>query len=67
MKVYTFSFRGRRVGAIGVFYKIKASYKCNSMSEAKTKLYKDYEHIHQLKVISGGTLDEYNKANFIEL
>lgn len=45
MKKYQFSFNGRQTGAIGIFYKIYEEYKANSLDEAVSMLYVDYEHI----------------------
>jgi hypothetical protein len=50
MKKYTFSFIGRQTGAIGIFYKITQEYTCNSIEEACTKLFIDYEHFRSLKL-----------------
>ena len=44
-KTYSFSFHGRQTGAIGIFYNITDSYKAESLAEACSMLYKDYEHI----------------------
>jgi hypothetical protein len=69
MKKYTFTFTGRQAGAIGIFYKIQDTYKCSSMSEAKSLLYEDYEHIrlHKIRINGKETQDrtEYNGAEFI--
>lgn len=67
MKKYTFSFRGRQAGAIGIFYQIIDTYKADSISEAKSLLYEDYEHIQGLKIISGATQQEFDKAEFIKV
>jgi len=48
MKTFKFSFIGRISGAIGIFYKIRDTYKANSLGEALYMLYTDYEHIRQL-------------------
>lgn len=67
MKNYIFSFRGRQTGAIGIFYQITETYKCESMSEAKSCLYRDYEHILNLRINGSNDLSEYNKAEFIKV
>lgn len=67
MKNYTFSFTGRQTGAIGIFYKITDTYKCETMSEAKSCLYRDYEHISNLSINGSSDLSEYNKAEFIKV
>lgn len=67
MKKYTFSFIGRQTGAIGIFYKITEVYNCENISEAKSCLYRDYEHISQLKINGSSDLREYDKAKFIEV
>jgi hypothetical protein len=50
MKTFKFSFRGRQSGAIGIFYQITDTYKANSIKEAVSMLYTDYEHIQSLKL-----------------
>jgi len=67
MKKITFSFTGRQSGAIGIFYKIQDTYKCNSVSEAKSMLWNDYEHISGLKIVKGCTQKEYDGAAFIDV
>lgn len=67
MKKYTFSFIGRQDGAIGIDYKITDTYYCESMDEAKSCLYRDYEHIKQLKINGSTDLREYEEASFIEV
>lgn len=67
MKKYTFSFTGRQTGAIGIFYSISETYECENMSEAKSCLYRDYEHISQLKINGSSDLREYKAAEFIEV
>lgn len=46
MKKYKFKFKGRQVGAVGVFY--NTSYECEAatLGEAIWLLYEKYEHIH---------------------
>ena len=43
MKKYSFSFYGRQKGAIGISYQIKQDYMANSLAEACTMLWIDYE------------------------
>lgn len=68
MKTYRFKFRGRQAGAIGIFYEIFETYRCESLSEAKSLLYEDYEHIGQLTVYENAKqlpLEDFNDAEFI--
>jgi len=65
MKQYNFSFNGRQTGAIGIFYNITDSYNASSLQEARSMLYKDYEHITFYSCRCGNkqfTKDEFNKA-----
>jgi hypothetical protein len=55
MQKFTFSFTGRKSGAIGIVYKIKKAYQANDIEEAISLLYKDYEHISGLKCNGGKT------------
>jgi hypothetical protein len=50
MKKYTYSFTGRQTGAIGITYKITHTYEANSLEDANTILYTDYEIFHGLRV-----------------
>lgn len=50
MKKYTFTFTGRQVGAIGIVYKITDTYISNSVDEAISMLFSDYEHFRGLKM-----------------
>lgn len=63
MKSIKFSFTGRQSGAIGIFYKIVDSYSVETIDEAKSLLWEDYEHISNLK-ITGCTVEEFNAAKF---
>lgn len=63
MKI-TITFHGRQSGAIGIFYKIQDTYNVSSISEARSLLYEDYEHIDVQKVV-GCTKEEFNSAEFI--
>jgi len=53
MKKYTFSFKGRQSGAIGIVYKIMDTYKAEDIHQALSYLYEDYSIITNLKEISG--------------
>jgi len=63
MKI-TITFDGRQSGAIGIVYKIQDTYNVSSISEARSLLYEDYEHIDVKKII-GCSLEDFNKADFI--
>jgi len=68
MKKYRFSFVGRQAGAIGIFYEIYDTYVCHNLSEAKSLLYEDYEHISRLTIkCNTKTIDkeEFDQAEFI--
>jgi len=65
---YSISFHGRQSGAIGIFYDIKDTYKCEDLDTLKSLIYEDYEHIKSLVIkvdskIIPNTL--FDKANFI--
>lgn len=65
MKKYSFTFFGRQSGAIGIFYKIKDTYNVQSLSEAKSLLYEDYEHIQMVERKCNNThitKDEFDAA-----
>lgn len=51
MKTYKLSFKGRKKGSIGIFYKIRATVIAESFAAAELKLYDNYEHISQLKEV----------------
>ena len=51
MKTYTASFKGRKNGAIGVFYWITCKVQGENEKQAELNLYKEYEHIQQLTLI----------------
>lgn len=55
MRKFTFTFTGRKTGAIGIVYKIKHTYTANDIREAINLLYADYEHISGLKYNNGKT------------
>ena len=48
--VYNISFIGRKVGAIGVTYKINDKIEAKSEAEFIEKLYKKYDNISILKI-----------------
>jgi hypothetical protein len=50
MKLYQATFRGRKAGAIGIFYTITTTVKGKDKKEARLNLYKDYDHIMNLKL-----------------
>lgn len=65
---FTFKFNGRQAGAIGIFYDIKDTYTAENISEAKSLLYEDYEHIRLISIHSGSKqIDkaDFDKAPFI--
>jgi len=45
MKTYRVTFKGREVGAIGIFYQITAIVQGNDEKEALLNLYEKYDHI----------------------
>jgi len=47
---YIANFRGRKVGAIGIFYDITAEVEGYSKKDARLNLYEKYEHISELKL-----------------
>lgn len=49
-KVYKFSFTGRKLGAIGICYKISHSVKSNSRKDAELKIYEKFDHITELQL-----------------
>lgn len=67
MKKFKFSFKGRQTGAIGIFYDITETYECLNISEAKSCLYRDYEHISNLSINGSKDLREYQAAEWIEV
>ena len=50
MNKYKCTFRGRKVNAIGIFYKIAIFIEANNIEEVNEKLYEKYEHISELKI-----------------
>lgn len=69
-KSYRFSFNGRQAGAIGIFYKIAETYTCQTLSEAKSLLYEDYE-VNSIGSMKCGSKeidrDKFDKAPFISV
>ena len=53
-KTYTITFRGRTVGAIGIFYTIKETVTALSEKAAVLSLYDRYEHIHVIALREEG-------------
>ncbi len=50
LKKYKFSFHGRQTGAIGITYDIAQEYMAESLAEAVSKLFVDYEIFRYLKL-----------------
>lgn len=50
MRTFIATFIGRKVGAIGMFYRITTTVQADSPSAARTKLYDTYEHVHGLTI-----------------
>ncbi len=65
MKKYKFSFNGRQTGAIGITYQITDTYEAESINEAVSKLYADYEHFRELKL--NGKPFEIKTSHFIDI
>lgn len=54
MKKFKVSFKGRKVGASGIFYKISTVIempKNSTFKEINLKLYDNYEHISELRIL----------------
>lgn len=49
-KTYRVNFKGRQVGAIGIFYAIADTVQGEDEEQARLKLYEKYEHISGLKL-----------------
>ena len=60
MKDYTITFRGRTNGAIGKFSAYSTHIKATNENEAYTKLYDNYEHIHNLTIKEDNTENKYS-------
>lgn len=54
MQKFVFSFTGRQVRAIGIFYRIRDTYTAANLGQALYKLYTDYEHITDIKIKGKG-------------
>jgi hypothetical protein len=52
MKTYTFSFKGREVGAIGVMGYFRQTVQAETEEAARLKLYDTHEHIMHLQLES---------------
>ncbi len=48
--VFRASFKGREIGAIGIFYPISTTVEAKNKEEAKRKLYDRYEHLTGVKL-----------------
>ena len=65
---YNISFNGRQSGAVGIFYDIKDTYKCEDLDTLKSLVYEDYEHIKLLVIkVDSKTIptELFDKAKFI--
>lgn len=58
MKNFSFYFKGRQSGAIGITYQIKDTYKAKDIHEALSYLYEDYELISGLAIRSNNKIVE---------
>lgn len=70
MATFNIKFHGRQTGAIGITYDISESYECSNLSELKSMLYRDYEHIRGLKIKEGSkeiNMRDYENADFTEV
>jgi translation initiation factor IF-3 len=56
VKIYKVKFTGRRIGAIGIFYRFSLKVKAENEEQATLKLYEKYEHIQQLEFKEVGTI-----------
>ena len=55
MKKFKVSFKGRKVGAIGIFYRIREVLempKDSTQDQIRLKLYDKYEHISEFKILN---------------
>lgn len=50
MKTYKATFTGRKINAIGIFYKITDTVEAENEEQARLKLFEKYEHIQSLKL-----------------
>lgn len=54
LRVFKVSFTGRKIGAIGIFYKIKTEVIAPNEAtneEIRLKLYENFEHISEFKIL----------------
>lgn len=51
MKTFEITFTGRRIGAIGIFYVIRATRQAETPEAAILALYDEYEHIQGPRVL----------------
>ena len=54
MKTYKFTFKGREIGAIGIFYSLSYTTQADTAENAVHKLYENFEHITDLKCTENG-------------
>ena len=54
MKTYKFTFKGREIGAIGIFYSLSNTTQADTAENAVYKLYENFEHITDLKCTENG-------------
>lgn len=55
MKTFKVSFKGRKIGAIGIFYKISDTVtmpKDSTNEQVLLNLYDKYEHISEFKILN---------------
>ena len=50
MTKFKMSFRGRKLGAIGIYQTFNVSVQAESFKQATEKLYENYQDIHDLKM-----------------
>jgi hypothetical protein len=53
MNTYICKFTGRTIGAIGITYPITRIVEAADESAATSRLYGEFEHIHNLRIVSG--------------
>ncbi len=51
MAIYSASFIGRQLGAIGIFYPIRFELEAPDLEAAKLKLYETHEHLSDLRIV----------------
>ncbi len=69
---FIFTFYGRQIGAIGQFQQIRDWYTTETLSEAKSKLWKDYDVIRMIQINDGygelgANMQPYNDAPFVDV